>query len=54
MLPSSEPKGFPEGLGYISQYVPTWVIIQKFLFSNSYTGGLFVYYVFLMMELLDY
>ena len=30
MSPRAKPKGFPEGSGYISPYVPTRVTIQTF------------------------
>ena len=35
-----EPAGFPEGSGYISHYIPTWVIIQIFSISKSYTSSI--------------
>ena len=34
-IPRAEPKGFPEGSGYISQYIPTRVTIQTFSFSYN-------------------
>ena len=30
--PRAEPEGFSKGLGYISQYIPTWATIQTFPF----------------------
>ena len=32
-IPRAEPEGFPEGSGYISQYILTWVTIQTISFS---------------------
>ena len=29
-IPRPKPKGLPDGLGYISSYIPTWVTMQKF------------------------
>ena len=39
-IPRAEPKGFLEGSGYISQYILTWVIIQTFSISKSYTSSM--------------
>ena len=39
-LPRAEPNGFPEGSSYILPYIPTWVIIQTFSISKSYTSVL--------------
>ena len=39
-IPRAEPKGFPEGSGYISPYIPTWVKIQTFSISKSYTSSI--------------
>ena len=39
-IPRAEPKGFPEGSGYISPYIPTRVIIQIFSISKSYTSSI--------------
>ena len=39
-IPMAEPKGFPEGSGYISPYIPTWVMIQTFSISKSYTSSI--------------
>ena len=39
-IPREEPKGFPEGSGYISLHIPTYVIIQTFSISKSYTSSL--------------
>ena len=36
----AEPEGFPEGSGYISPYIRTWVIIQTFSISKSYTSSI--------------
>ena len=33
-IPKAEPERFPKGSGYISQYIPTRVTIQKFSFCN--------------------
>ena len=33
----AEPEGFPEGSGYVSPYIPTWVMIKAFSISNNYT-----------------
>ena len=33
-IPRAEPEGFPKGSGYISPYIPTWVIIQTFSISK--------------------
>ena len=39
-IPRAEPEGFPEGSGYISPYIPTWVVIQTFSISKSYTSSI--------------
>ena len=39
-IPRAEPKGFPEGLGYISKYILTQAIIQTFSISKSYTSSI--------------
>ena len=39
-IPRAEPKGFPEGSGYISPYIPTQVIIQTFSISKIYTSSI--------------
>ena len=36
-IPRAEPEGFPEGSGYISPYIPTWVIIQTFSICKRFT-----------------
>ena len=36
----AEPKGYPEGSGYISLYIPTRVIIQTFSIAKSYTSSI--------------
>ena len=39
-IPRAEHKGFPEGSGYISLCIPTWVIIQTFSISKSDTSSI--------------
>ena len=39
-IPRGEPKGFLEGSGYISPYIPTWVIIQTCSISKSYISSM--------------
>ena len=39
-IPRADSNGFPEGSGYISPYIPTWVIIQTFSISKSYTSSI--------------
>ena len=39
-IPRAEPKGFPEGRGYISPYIPTSVIIQRFSISKNYASSI--------------
>ena len=39
-IPRAKPEGFPEGSGYISPYIPTWVMIQTFSISKSYTSSI--------------
>ena len=36
----AEPGGFTEGSGYISLYILTWVTIQSFSMSKSYTDSM--------------
>ena len=39
-IPRAEPEGFPKGWGYISLYILTWVIIQTFSISKSFTSSI--------------
>ena len=39
-IPRAQPKGFPEGSGYISPYILTSVIIQTLSISKSYTSSI--------------
>ena len=39
-IPRAEPEQFPEGSVYISPYIPTWVIIQTFSMSKSFTSNM--------------
>ena len=41
--PEGEPEGFPEGPGNFSPYIPTWVIIQAFSISKSYTSSIILH-----------
>ena len=36
----AEPKGFPQGSGYISLYILTRVIVHTFSISKSYTSSI--------------
>ena len=40
LSPRAEPKGFPEGSGYISPYIPPLVIIQTFSISKRNTSSI--------------
>ena len=37
-IPKADPKGFPEGSGYISPFILTLVKIQTFSISKSYSS----------------
>ena len=39
-IPRAEAEEFPEGSGYISMYIPTWVIIPTISISKSYTSSI--------------
>ena len=39
-IPRATPEGYPEGLGCISPYILTSVIIQTFSISKSYTSSI--------------
>ena len=36
----AELEGFPDGSGYISPYIPTWVIIQTFSITKHHTSSI--------------